>query len=205
MDMDPGEKLLWDMKVTAGCRFIASARLLEKDKAANISIAIYSSIVVSTSLIALVFDLGPIFSKVVAVGALVASIIILVLSMKLFADRHAVEAEQMHRCALEINELRRNFEARGFEKPAMIARAVESYNSILQKYSINHSEADFRKYKLSHRWEFEDLRDLDEKSAKRRKNFESITSNLIDKLALGFGAAGLAAAISGLISSLIGL
>lgn len=203
--MTPGEKLLWDMKVTAGARFNAASRLVAKDRFANVSIAIYSAIVVSTSIITLTFDLGTILSRVVGVASLIASIIILVLSMKLFADRHAVDAEQMHRCALEINELRRFYIAAEItNKPSLIA-ASDRYNAILQKYSINHSENDYLKYKFSHRWEFEDLRELDEKLAKKREAAETTTSNIIEKVTAWIGGAGLAAAATGLAAALAGL
>lgn len=197
--------MLWDMKVTAGARFNAASRLASKDRFDNISIAIYSSIVVSTSLTTLVFDLGPILSKGVGVGTLIASIIILVLSMKLFADRHAVESEQMHRCALEINELRRLYSAKCLHNSEDLLAVTDRYNAILQKYSINHTEEDYYKYKYSHPWEFEDLKDVDAARASRKQAQRDLRANLVEKIAALLGGAGLAAALSGLAAALLGL
>ncbi|MFC3579325.1 SLATT domain-containing protein [Sphingomonas hylomeconis] len=203
--MTPGEKLLWDMKVTAGARFNAATRLSAKDRFGNVSISIYSSIVVSTSIVGLAFDLGATSTKIIGVATLIASIVILVLSMKLFADRHAVDAEQMHRCALEINELRRHYLATGFSGSSDLVSASEKYNALLQKFSINHSESDYSKYKYAHRWEFDDLRELDDKSARKREISQTRPSNSLEKITAALGGAGLAAAIGGLLAAMLGL
>jgi hypothetical protein len=120
-----GEKLLWDMKVTAGARFNASQRLASKDRFSNLALALFSAVLLSLSVIALAFELGPTFAKAVTVGSMVASVMALIFSMKIYADRHAVEAEQMHRCALEINEIRRNFANLDMEDPKILKNTAK--------------------------------------------------------------------------------
>ena len=204
IDLNPGEKLLWDIKVTAGARFNASHRLASKDRFANLSLAFYSAILLSISIITVAYSLDPLMTKALSVGGIVASVMTLILSMKMFADRHAVDSEQMHRCALEINEICRRYQTQELARSAILKRATAEYNAVLQKYSINHTEKDYLKYKYSHRWEFEDLTD----SRSSGELFEIVArelgQNLFERVSALTGAAGLAAAVSALLASMIG-
>jgi SMODS and SLOG-associating 2TM effector domain family 5 len=196
--------LLWDMKVTAGARFNASHRLASKDRFANLSLAFYSAILLSISIITVAYTLDPFTAKALSVGGIVASVMMLILSMKMFADRHAVDSEQMHRCALEINEIRRLYQSEDIEKSTILKRATSEYNSVLQKYSVNHLEKDYLKYKFAHRWEFDDLSE----SRSFGEIFEVVArelgQNVFERISALAGAAGLAAAASALIASMIG-
>jgi hypothetical protein len=72
------------------------------------------------------------------------SIMVLVSSLLHNSNRDAVNAEQHHRSALEINELWR--EAR--QKPMLpdnLEGVLNKYNIVVQKYSINHEDIDYLK------------------------------------------------------------
>jgi hypothetical protein len=134
--------------------------------------------------------LGSFALTAVTVGSIVALVMALIFSMKIYADRHAVEAEQMHRCALEINEIRRNFANLDMEDPKILKNTAKEYNFVLQKYSINHTDRDFQKYKYEHRWEFLDLTS--------QPNYEekigSVTRSLLENSFERFSALGAAGA-----------
>ena len=146
------------MKITAGARFNAARRLASRDRFANLSLAFYSGILLSFSVIAVAFTLDPLVSQALSVIGIFISVMMLIFSMKMFAERYAVESEQMHRCALEINEIRRRFSAEGIEKPAIFKKATSEYNMVLQKYSLSHADEDYAKYKYNNKFEFDHLK-----------------------------------------------
>jgi SMODS and SLOG-associating 2TM effector domain family 5 len=202
--MTAGEKLLWDMKVTAGARFNAANRLASKDRISNLSLALFSGLLLSISVIGLAFSLEPAISKGLAVSGIAASVMSLIFSMKVYADKYAVEAEQMHRCSLEINEIRRICSLEDLSDTKAIISATEKYNAVLQKYSLNHADADFKKYKFEHRWEFEDLKGQSESSVFVQNTTRKLAENLFERLSALLGVAGIAAALAGLISAILG-
>lgn len=76
----------------------------------------------------------------------------------------------MHRSALEINEIRRKLIALPMQDAQNnLLDYMNQYNSCLQKWSVNHEEIDFFKYKYKHKWEFGDIADLTEKELPDRK------------------------------------
>ncbi|GGE05227.1 hypothetical protein GCM10011529_09540 [Polymorphobacter glacialis] len=105
----------------------------------------------------------------------------------------------MHRCALDINELRREGNALLLEQADKDAPDfVRRYSSVLQKWSINHSESDFLKYKYEHRWEFEDLRDLSDVGLWTQKARLAVNK-------FGWGGLSNAAAVGGLLGAILSL
>jgi hypothetical protein len=163
--VSPQGKLLSDLKVTAGCRFNASARLRRRDKSSNVLVSVYSALLICISVATFALPLGSNVIRYASFGGIVASILLLVMSMKNFAHQFAVEAEQMHRCALEINELRRLMLARIAASGGLksIEDYSKTYNAILQKWSVNHTEEDYLRYKYKHKWEFPDIADIPDK------------------------------------------
>jgi hypothetical protein len=77
----------------------------------------------------------------------VLSVIILVSALLHNSKRDAVTAEQHHRSALEIKEIHREMLARGsaIDTDALL-KFVERYSAILQKYSVNHNDLDYKKF-----------------------------------------------------------
>jgi hypothetical protein len=77
------------------------------------------------------------------------SIVILVSSLLQYSNGDVVNAEQHHRSALEMNELRRLLKLKvETAKEKELEDFIDRYNTVLQKYSINHDDIDFLQYKL---------------------------------------------------------
>jgi SMODS and SLOG-associating 2TM effector domain family 5 len=78
------------------------------------------------------------------------SIIILVSSLLQYSSGNVANAEQHHRCALELKELHRLLllRAAGDIPNDELRDFTGRYNAALQKYSINHSDVDFLQYQL---------------------------------------------------------
>lgn len=153
-------ELAQNMKTTAGCRFIAHKRLLALD-------ASWTRITALTSAYVIVLTAAPYFLSLpdrvedhVNLATLALAIIILVASLVQYSSNNAATAEQFHRSALEINEVRRELEA---QNPAgntlSLATFGERYGAILQKYSINQDDIDYFIYQLERPEEFSWLSD----------------------------------------------
>lgn len=154
------QKLAWDLKVTAGCRFNAASRLSKREKGSNILVSVYSAILICVSIATFSLPLDSGLIRYVSFGGIVASILLLVMSMRNFAHQFGVEAEQMHRSALEINELRRLLLSLPVDRAEKrLEEFSRNYNEVLQKWSVNHDERDFVRYKYRHKWEFDDIAD----------------------------------------------
>ena len=175
------------MKATAGARFNASHRLAAKDRLSNLSLALFSAVLLSISIITLAFDFEVADARALTVGSAIAAVMALVFSLKTYADRHAVEAEQMHRCSLEINEIRRKYSILDMSNVKIYSKAADEYNLVLQKFSINHSDKDYQKYKYEHRWEFEDLKQKPNFLETIDNSFRSFSSNFYEKFTFTVG------------------
>jgi len=78
----------------------------------------------------------------------VASILILTSSLLQYANRDAVKAEQHHRCALEINEIRRLLFIEDITIKEVVVEYTSRYQAVLQKYSINHDALNYQRYQM---------------------------------------------------------
>lgn len=192
-----GEKLLADMKSTAGTRFIAAERLRSKDKLENLIVAFFSAAVLIASLVPILFDLRSqtLLSTLLSLLVVASSVLILVLSMRIYAEKTAVEAEELKRSALEISALRRLAVAANLDDNRSYRSYAERYSEILNKFSVNHSERDFLAYKRKHSWEFED------ESSRAGFRLPQI-ENLFEKLGLALGTAAAGASLASLLSLL---
>jgi len=153
---DPAERLIKAMKETAGSRFIAAQRLEEHDKRLTRLTAFTSAYIIALTIL-------PYFEKMPAhvtdlynLITVAFSVVILVASLLQYSSGDVVNAEQHHRSALEINELRRLLLAEFNLAPQTIIDFTNKYNAVLQKYSINHDELDYSKYQVDrpeeHTW-----------------------------------------------------
>ena len=122
-------------------------------------------------------------------GGIAASILVLVMSMRNFSHRYGVLSEQMHRCALEVNELRRIVTALpDSQAESDLVDYSQRYNSILQKWNVNHDEEDFFQYKYKHKWEFDDIADISDKDLPDRKFqevYEATVSGVVGAIIVG--------------------
>lgn len=139
---------------TARSRFIASTRLGKRDQRISWIVAMASTygivLTVIPYFVRISLDVVDIFN-LVTVGL---SIVTLVSSLLIGSRRDAVNAEQHHRSALELNELKRelmllkSLSDEGRLDASSCKSMVERYNNILQKYSINHEPEDYARLQL---------------------------------------------------------
>jgi hypothetical protein len=141
------EKLVKDMKATAGSRFNAANYLEKHDRNLTILIAMTSCYLVGMTIIPYFLKLPTKVAAELNLFTVICSIVILVSAILQNSQRNAVNAEQHHRSALEINELRRTLEVRGNSISTNdLEEFTSKYAAVLQKYSINHATLDYQKY-----------------------------------------------------------
>lgn len=141
------QKLLDDMKVTAGSRFNAAKRLEANDRNLTWITAMTSAYIIALTILPYFWKLPQRAADTLNLTTVVLSVIILVSALLHNSKRDAVNAEQHHRSALEINEIRREMLVRGSAiEPDALFRFAEKYSSVLQKYSVNHTDLDYKKF-----------------------------------------------------------
>lgn len=147
MCADQFDKLVKDMKATAGSRFNAANYLEKHDRNLTFLTAMTSCYIIGMTIIPYFLKLPPKVADELNLFTVFCSIVILVSALLQNSQRNAVNAEQHHRSALEINELRRALEVHGNSISKKDVEEVTSkYNAVLQKYSINHTTLDYQKY-----------------------------------------------------------
>jgi hypothetical protein len=154
---DQVDALMHLLKVTAGSRFNAAKRLEGRDKRLTRLTAFTSAYVIALTVLPYFMKLHPDVADNFNLITIAFSIIILVSSLLQYSNGDVVNAEQHHRSALEISELRREMRF-GFEDSPMngvkLKAFSDRYSAILQKYSINHDDIDYLKYQLERPEEF---------------------------------------------------
>jgi hypothetical protein len=100
------EELLSDLKTTKGSRFNAAKRLEGRDSKMALLVAVASSLVIALTVLPFFYKLPSLISADLSVATLIASVLILAISLFQYSANDAVTAEQHHRCALEVNEIR---------------------------------------------------------------------------------------------------
>ena len=141
------QKLLDDMKATAASRFNAAKRLEANDRNLTWITAMTSSYIVALTVLPYFWKLPPRVTDTLNLVTVVLSVVILVSALLHNSKRDAVNAEQHHRSALEIKEIHRDMLARGNSIADEVLHGfVLGYSAILQKYSVNHSDLDYKKF-----------------------------------------------------------
>ena len=141
------QKVLDDMKATSGSRFNAAKRLEANDRNLTWITAMTSTYIIALTVLPYFWKLPQRVTDTLNLTTVVLSIIILVSALLHNSKRDAVNAEQHHRSALEIKEIHREMLARGgaIDTDALL-KFVERYSAILQKYSVNHNDLDYKKF-----------------------------------------------------------
>jgi hypothetical protein len=143
------DDLLRRMGVTAGSRFIASERLKGRERKLTILVAVASTAVIGLTLAPLLYHVSLKSSADLGLLSITMSVLIVAIALIQYSANDAANAEQLHRCGLEINELlgelKIEIEAK---KITDLKYVADRYGAILQKYSINHATLDFDKYRV---------------------------------------------------------
>jgi hypothetical protein len=136
------------MKTVASSRFNAAKRLETRDKRMTWITATTSAYVIVLTVLPYIETLPSTVRNNLDFAVVFFSIMVLVSSLLHNSNRDAVNAEQHHRSALEINELWRELR----QKPLVLddlKNVLAKYNEVLQKYSINHEDIDYLKYQTT--------------------------------------------------------
>jgi hypothetical protein len=139
------------MNVTKGSRFNASKRLEGRDRRMALLIALASALVIALTFMSTAYRLPLAVVSDLNVVTMVASVLILAVSLIQYSNDDAVNAEQHHRCGLEINELRGQLQAEHESiSEENLREFARRYARILDKYSVNHDVVDYDRYRLDH-------------------------------------------------------
>lgn len=145
----PAENLLRKMAVTSGCRFNAAKRLEERDGNLTRLTAFASAYVIVLTVLPYFMHLQQSISDWLNLFTVGCAIVILISSLLQNASGNAVNAEQHHRSGLEISDVWRDLDITKHDVSDDDLKTFSSrYNAILHKYSVNHDDIDFAKYRL---------------------------------------------------------
>lgn len=140
------EKFLDDMKTTAGSRFNAARRLEDNDRNLTWITAMTSAYIIGLTILPYFWKLPQTVTDMLNLATVVLSVVILAAALLHNSKRDTVNAEQHHRSALEIKEIHREMAAREDITASELLDYTKKYSAVLQKYSVNHGNLDFRKY-----------------------------------------------------------
>lgn len=155
--IDDSKAILKSLKMTAGSRFNASHRLNTIDRWLTLITSLTSAYVIILTILPYFVHLPKSVTDNINLITVSLSIVIVVSSLVQYSSGNTVAAEQLHRSALEINEIHRDLSWR-IEKLQQqdLTSAKSQYDLVLQKYSINHAKIDYMKEQLNrideHEW-----------------------------------------------------
>jgi hypothetical protein len=158
----PVQDLLRSLKATAGARFNAGKRLELLDRRLTMVTATSTAYVIILTVLPYFMPISKQAADAINLFTVGLSIIVLVSTLIQYSSSNTVRAEQHHRSALEINEIRRELKLKekSISDPDFLALS-QRYNAVLHKYSINHDDIDFYRYQLDRPEEFPWLGRLD--------------------------------------------
>jgi hypothetical protein len=148
------------IKETARSRFIDSERVSKRDQRLSWIVAMASTYVIILTIMPYFVRFPNDVENFLNLATVGLAIVTLVASLIVGSRRDAVNAEQYHRSALELNELQREIYSTRYNalttptKQDTLETLRNKYNQILQKYSINHESIDYEKLQLERHHEY---------------------------------------------------
>ncbi|TPK42628.1 MULTISPECIES: SLATT domain-containing protein [unclassified Mesorhizobium] len=188
------DQLLKEMKRGKGSRFNASKRLEKRDQTRTNIVAYASVSVIVLTLLPVFFSTARWLESLIALLTVGMSLLILAFSLLQAQAQDPVKADQFHRCATEINELRRRLRAKPEVDSAELELFGRDYDAILRRYSINHDDVDYDRYRVEHPDEFPGSNEKQQADAKRH-----VTN--VDRLMSGIGAAVITATVASALAA----
>lgn len=136
-------ELYKSLRQTAQARFEANRRLLARDHKNNRLVAASSAVVIVVTALPYIFDRAEVWTDIFAFISVAMALAILVASLLHYSRIDAATAEQQHRSALEISELRREMHGHAPEiSQSKFLQFSKRYDAVLQKFSVNHEKCD---------------------------------------------------------------
>jgi len=146
--------------VTAGSRFNAYERLKRQHFLSTLTVGLLSAYVVILNLFVFIDDSNKVISdNSITILTIVFSIVIIVVSNLIYSQDYKLKSNLFHECGKEINKMHHEFSIlkdKNETDEELIKAPIEKYNSIIDKYDINHSDLDFKKFKRNHVQDFEE-------------------------------------------------
>jgi hypothetical protein len=148
------DTLLYRMHLTKGARYQAARRHQRRATASIWSIIALSMYVFTTSTILAIYDLSAFgnLEQHLIIANMVMSAFIIAFSVLEQGKKHDLKAELFLRCAQGIQRLRDELEfARRISRLSKedVADAVKSYNELVHDFADNHSETDYRTFRIN--------------------------------------------------------
>ncbi|MCF2870874.1 SLATT domain-containing protein [Octadecabacter sp. G9-8] len=148
------ERLMYRMHLTKGARFQAARRHKRRAIASTWAVTALSLYVFSSTSYLAVYDVAgaPNVEKPLILMSIVMSAFIIAFTVLEQGKKHDLKAELFLRCAQGVQELhdRLDFVHRtGAHVTGEIESTVRKYNELLNSFSENHSETDFRTFRIN--------------------------------------------------------
>lgn len=149
------DELYRKVRITAGARFNACRRLTWHDQVTQWSVALASVALIVVPLLQVVGATTGVSSQLLTALQIILAMFVLVFSLLLSRNNHAVRADRMHRCGLELKRLLRQLQSyRGRDvDDTTYATFSQSYDDILNQHE-NHASSDYERYLLYCREEY---------------------------------------------------
>lgn len=141
--------LMSNMRSTAGSRFAAAKRLERRDRALTRLTAFASGYIIILTVLPYILKTEVSLTDNINLATIAIAVVILVSSLLQYSSGDVIRAEQFHRSALELKELRREIKARRSTMTSgEFLEDSARYSRILEKYAVNHDDIDYRRYRL---------------------------------------------------------
>lgn len=152
---EPIKELARRAWITKGARFAAHRRLLRRHAWSTWAVAVLSIYVITASVFGQLTISTRISQSVLNAGLIVASILVLVLSLIEAGRGYELRADHLHRCAVALGRLELMCrEAIASSSSAtndeITARLAQRYTAILEECPDNHDEIDFATFRSQH-------------------------------------------------------
>lgn len=147
------DDFLRSLKVTAGSRFNAAKRLDYVDKWLTVLTSFASAYMILLAVAPSILAINAAQHPIIDMFTVALAVLLLASTVSTYAGGYAVKAEQFHRSALEIQEIRRELRYTGEDgkmNRENFVRLSDEYNRILQKYSLNHDDVDFYRFQTEY-------------------------------------------------------
>lgn len=149
------EELQKNMKTTSGSRFNAAKRLEARERALTRLTAFTSVYVIGLTILPYFLKVPLGFTNLLNLLTCFLGVVMLASSLLQYSAKDGVNAEQHHRCALEIGQIRRAIKIDcEVADEKRVEEYTDQYNRILERYSINHDDIDYTRYQNDRPEEF---------------------------------------------------
>lgn len=154
----PRERLRHKLALTASARFGAANRLEARERRLTRLTAFSSAYLIVLTVLPYFLTVPEGVEDRINLIAATFAIIVLASSLLQASSGNSAKAEQLHRGAMELNEIERDLSLENSDRANR--RANDRYSVVLQKFSVNHAQIDIDRVMLNRPHEFPWLRGI---------------------------------------------